>query len=83
MRAPFSFTTRAIAGLEMAAGETDVWVWDVDGGQSTGLGVRLRSGKAGASKTWYAAYRFAGSDRRDRLGDLADYTLTDARHRVL
>ena len=42
----------------------------------------MRRGKLGTSRTFYGAYRFASQDRRDRLGDVADYTLSDARHRV-
>jgi len=79
MRKPMIFTKPAIERLELEPGETDVWIWDADG---TGLGIRMRAGKGGASKVWYASYRFASHDRRDRLGDLSAYTLADARHRA-
>jgi integrase len=82
MRAPLNFSTTAIANLELDGDESDVWIWDADGAQHSGLGIRMRRGKTGTSKTFYAAYRFAGQDRRDRLGDVADYKLADARHRV-
>jgi integrase len=82
MRAPLNFSTTAIANLELETDESDVWIWDADGAQHSGLGIRMRRGKTGTSKTFYAAYRFAGQDRRDRLGDVIDYKLADARHRV-
>jgi len=82
VRNPMNFTTRAIEDLDLIDGESDVWVWDCDAGKYSGLGIRMRRGKLGASKTWYASYGFGGQDRRDRLGDVADYTLADARHRV-
>jgi hypothetical protein len=77
MREPMIFTTSAIERLELEPGENDVWIWDADGAKHSGLGVRLRCGKNGTSKTWYAAYRFAGQDRRDRLGELSDYNRAD------
>jgi integrase len=82
MRPPLLLTTSAIRRLELEPGENDAWIWDADSGQHSGLGLRLRRGKTGTSRTFYASYRFAGQDRRDRLGDIADYSLADARHRV-
>jgi integrase len=82
MREPMAFTTSAVENLDLAANESDVWIWDADGGKTSGLGVRMRRGKTGVSKTWYGAFRFGGEDRKLRLGELADYSLADARHRV-
>ncbi|HEY2243435.1 MAG TPA: integrase arm-type DNA-binding domain-containing protein [Xanthobacteraceae bacterium] len=82
MRAPLPLTVRSIEGLDLLPEERDAWIWDSDSGQRSGLGLRLRRGKAGVSKTFYAAYRFGGQDRRDPIGDVSAYTLADARHRA-
>jgi integrase len=78
-----NFTTEAIAELALPEGRADQWIWDRDGKQPTGLGIRMRQGAGSAiSKTWYVAYYFGTEKRRDRLGDLSAYTLADARHRA-
>ena len=65
------FTTETIAELALPAGSTDQWVWDRDGDQPTGLGIRLRKGTGSTiSKTWYVAYYLGNQKRRDRLGDV-------------
>jgi integrase len=74
-----AFTTSTIDGLELPAGKADTWFWDRE---SAGLGIRLRAGASGTSRTWYASYRFGNEDKRLRLGDVSEYTLADARNRV-
>lgn len=77
-----NFTTTAIDALDLPEGEIDAWYWDRDGGTPSGLGIRLRRGKDGVSKTWYVTYRFGGEKKRLRLADTSAYTLADARVRT-
>ena len=82
MRKPFLFTTADVKALVLEPNETDAWIWDSDAGQHSGLGLRLRRGAAGVSKTWYVSFRLAGRDHRMPLGDISAYRLDDARVRA-
>src|SRR5262245_5446883 len=70
------FTRDAVAELALPTEKSDMWVWD---SETAGLGLRLRRGAAGVSRTWYLSYTIAGEDRRDPLGKYSDLTLDEAR----
>jgi hypothetical protein len=58
-------TDHLVDELELPAGKNDAWIWDR---QQAGLGLRLRRGKDGISRTWYCGCQIAGQDRPDPLG---------------
>lgn len=82
MRDRIDFTEVTVEALKITPEDksTDVWVWDA---QRSGLGVRMRVGKAGfTSKTFYAQYQYGGRDRRIPIGLTSEYSFQDAQNRA-
>jgi integrase len=73
------FTDQLVDDVTLPEGKRDHWIWDR---QQDGLGLRMRRGANGVTKTWYVSYRANGQERRDPLAKFSDLTLNDARHRV-
>jgi integrase len=68
-------TKANIAALKLPAGKTDVTFWD---SELPGLGVRLRQGKDGLSKTYRIQYR-VGLQQRSKGLDCRKVSCEDAR----
>lgn len=65
-------TDTIVAGLELPAGKTELFVWD---DALPSFGVRLR----GETRRWYCQYRAGKQQRRESLGDVRKIKIEAAR----
>ena len=71
----FQFTEASVARLLKAKHDTDTVFFDKDVKR---FGIRIR----GQSRNYVVRYKFAGQERRDPIGDVALYTVEQARKKA-